>query len=58
MTLAEFRKKYGIRIPGLMVSQFVGLAPEFPGDERLAQLLGEMVADLESVLRTEPEGEA
>ncbi len=55
MTLAEFRKKYGVRTPGLLIEKFIGLAPDFPGGERLARLLGEMVADLEAVLATEPE---
>jgi hypothetical protein len=50
MTIDEFAKKYGTRGAALIVGEFIRRAPDFPGDERLAKEIGEVMADLCSAL--------
>jgi hypothetical protein len=57
VNVQEFRDKWGIETPGLLIARFIELAPEFPGDKLLAERLGEMVADLESALKSLPRKE-
>jgi hypothetical protein len=55
MTLAEFKAKWGIKTPNLIIGEFIARAPEFPGDEALAETIGELLGDLESMLNQPPQ---
>ncbi len=50
MNIQDFKKKYGVKTPGLLVEEFIRKAPDFPGGLELARSLGTMIADLESAL--------
>ncbi len=50
MTRGEFLEKYGTHGWRLVIEQFIERAPEFKGDKEIAKIIGEIVADLESVL--------
>lgn len=50
MNREKFLKKWGTDGWRLLIAEFMQRAPEFPGDGDLANKLGEMVADLDSVL--------
>lgn len=47
----EFRDKWGAEGPTLIVGNFIELAPEFPGDRERAQIIGEMMGDLQFALK-------
>lgn len=50
ITLDEFQKKWGTHGWQLPIEEFIRRAPEFKGDLELAKVIGEIFADLESVL--------
>lgn len=50
ISLADFKAKYGSLGWRSAIEQFIRLAPEFEGDERLAIQIGVVLADIESVL--------
>ena len=50
MTLEDFRKKYGRIGWQLPLKEFITRAPSFQGDTQLAQVLEEIMADLETAL--------
>lgn len=49
-TIAEFNKKYGQDAWRLIIETFMARAPEFPGEAHLADAIGEIIIDLETVL--------
>lgn len=51
VTLDEFRAKWGSRLPGIVVCEFIRRAPGFAGKTELAIPIGEMIADLEAMLK-------
>lgn len=54
MTKAEFLKKWGTHGWTLVIEEFIQRAPSFHGDLELAKTIGEIVADLQSVLEIKP----
>jgi hypothetical protein len=50
-----YLQKYGYRGLSVAVGEFIRRAPEFRGDQELAKVLGEMIADLESALQSIPQ---
>lgn len=50
MSLQEFAVKYGIEGWSLPMEEFIRRAPEFQGDKEIAKIIGEINADLQSVI--------
>lgn len=53
LNIRDFKEKYGVKGLTLIVGEFIGRAPDFPGAMELAEQLGYMMADLESALKYE-----
>lgn len=51
-TIEEFKRKWGTKSLGLLISRYIQDAPEFTGDGELAAHIGEAIADLEGALQT------
>jgi len=47
---SEFKQKYGRRYASILISEYVLRSPEFDGDIELAKRLGELIADLETIM--------
>lgn len=52
-SIADFKKKYGSKTPGLLVGKFISKSPHFEGQEALTFALGTMMADLAFALENE-----
>ena len=53
MLLAEFLKRYGTRGWRLPIEEFIKRAPPFADDDKLANLIGVIIAELEAALESE-----
>lgn len=58
INISDFRKKWGVRGENLntIISDYIRLAPSFPGDTKLASDIGVAMADLESALKMDYRG--
>lgn len=50
MTIQEYARRYGTRGTEMVVEELILRAPAFPGDKKIAEALGKMMADLREVL--------
>ena len=46
----EFLKKWGNEGWQLPIMEFIRRAPSFPGEEKLAEIIGELISDIENAL--------
>ena len=51
-TVDEFRRKWGTKSASLLVEEFIRRCPGFKGDRELARSVGEVMGDLECLLRS------